>query len=224
MAKIYFEDKGPELLERKGISKAEFARRMGIRRQNVNTLFKTKNLYTIHQAARILDVPFEMLIGYTSEPELPVPDVPDDVEIPYAFGPFGNIYTGFEGKPKEAFWFLIDHQEGDLRAVFSREDIGPIDLVWGNKDFGVRPILVKHINQKDFPTVNQMIEKISSIIQSGALFSDDADKAILRKDGYLAVVRKNYRTDGKKPEPQNWVLTAYAKESPDTTTAPPDIN
>lgn len=165
-----------------------------------------------------------MLIGYTSEPELPVSDFPDEVEIPYAFGPFGNIYTGFEGRPKEAFWFLIDHQEGDLRAVFRRKDIGPIDLVWGDKDFGVRHILEKHINQKDFPTVNQMIEKISSMIQYGILFSDDADKAIFRKDGYLAVVRKNYRTKGKKPEPKNWVLTAYAKESSDTTSAPPGIH
>lgn len=69
-----------------------------------------------------------------------------------------------------------------------------------------------------------MIEKISSMIQYGAIFSDAPKKAILRKDGYLAVVRKNYRTEGKKPEPINWVLTAYAKESSDTTTAPPDID
>ena len=224
MAKTFFEEKGPALLERKGISKAEFARRMGVQRQNVNILFKTKNLYTIQKAAQIIGVPFEMLIGYTSEPELLPTIIPNEEDIPHAFGPFGNIYTGFEGKPKEAFWFLIDHQEGDLRAVFSREDIGQIDLVWGDENFGVRHILVKHINQKDFPTVNQMIDRITSMIQEGTLYFEDSDKVVLKHDGYLAIIRKNFRTNGKKPEPKIWVLTAYAKESSDTTSAPPGIH
>lgn len=217
MAKIYFEEKGLALLEKKGISKAEFARRMGIQRQNVNVLFKTKNFYTIQKAALVLGVPFELLIGYTSEPELPPVEIPNEENIPFAFGPFGNIYTCFEGKPKEAFWFLIDHQEGDLRAVFRRKDTGPIDLIWGDENCGVRHILEKHINQKDFPTVNQMIEKITSMIQEGEIFHENADKVVLKKDGYLAIIRKNYRIDGKKPEPKTWVLTAYAKESSDTT-------
>ena len=70
MNQIYFEAKGEALLERLGISKSEFARRMGIRKQNVKALFKTKNLETIYKAASVLDVPFEMLIGYVEEPEL----------------------------------------------------------------------------------------------------------------------------------------------------------
>ena len=44
MAKIYFEDKGPELLERKGISKAEFARRMGIQ-SDIHTLAKRQHCF-----------------------------------------------------------------------------------------------------------------------------------------------------------------------------------
>lgn len=197
---------------------------MGIQRQNVNVLFKTKNFYTIQKAAQVLGVPFELLIGYTSEPELPPAETPEEENIPCAFGPFGNIYTGFEGKPKEAFWFLIDHQEGDLQAVFSREDTGPIDLIWGDEKCGVRHILVKHINQKDFPTVNQMIERITLMVQEGIISYENEDKVVLKKDGYLAIIRKNYRTDGKKPEPKTWVLTAYAKESSDTTSAPPGIH
>ena len=70
MNQIYFEAKGEGLLERLGISKSEFARRMGIRKQNVKALFKTKNLETIYKAATVLGVPFEMLIGYVEEPEL----------------------------------------------------------------------------------------------------------------------------------------------------------
>ena len=70
MDQIYFEAKGEALLERAGMSKSEFARRMGIRKQNVKALFKTKNLGTIYKASEVLGVPFEMLVGYIEEPEL----------------------------------------------------------------------------------------------------------------------------------------------------------
>ena len=77
MKGIYFEEKGLALLELRGITKAEFARRMGIQRQNVNVLFKTNNLEIIARAAEVLDVPLALLTGYVGEPdvcELPVPE------------------------------------------------------------------------------------------------------------------------------------------------------
>ena len=81
MNQIYFEAKGEELLERIGMTKAEFARRMGIRKQNVKALFKSKNLETIYKAAGVIGVPFEVLIGYMEEPNLDeVPIVPYDEE------------------------------------------------------------------------------------------------------------------------------------------------
>ena len=56
--------------ERIGMTKSEFARQMGIRKQNVKALFKSKNLETVHKAAGVLGVPFEMLVGYIEEPDL----------------------------------------------------------------------------------------------------------------------------------------------------------
>lgn len=82
MNQIYFEAKGEALLERIGMSKSEFARRMGIRKQNVKALFKSKNLETIYRAATVMEVPFEMLIGYIEEPDLSeIPPIapPDDI-------------------------------------------------------------------------------------------------------------------------------------------------
>lgn len=70
MKQIYFEAKGEAVLEQIGMSKSEFARQMGIRKQNVKVLFKTKNLETIHKAAVVMNVPFELLIGYVEEPNL----------------------------------------------------------------------------------------------------------------------------------------------------------
>lgn len=82
MNQIYFEAKGEALLEKIGMSKSEFARRMGIRKQNVKVLFKSKNLETIYKAADVMGVPFEMLIGYIEEPD-PIP--------PYASYETGDI-------------------------------------------------------------------------------------------------------------------------------------
>ena len=88
MATIYFEEKGEELLKRAGLTKAEFARRMGIHKQNVGVLFRTKNLETIHRAAGVLGVPFELLVGYTTEPD-PVQVRPEefDLQDPFVIEP-----------------------------------------------------------------------------------------------------------------------------------------
>ena len=79
MNQIYFEAKGEALLERIGMTKSEFARQMGIRKQNVKALFKTKNLETIYKAANILGVPFEMLIGFTNEQDLSAAATDDSI-------------------------------------------------------------------------------------------------------------------------------------------------
>lgn len=82
MNQIYFETKGEALLERIGMSKSEFARRMGIRKQNVKALFRTKNLETIYKASEVLGVPFTLLVGYIEEPDLSeIPIAPPDEEV-----------------------------------------------------------------------------------------------------------------------------------------------
>ena len=78
MKGIYFEEKGAELLDKVGMTKAEFARRMGIQRQNVNVLFRTNNLEIIARAAEVLDVPLALLVGYVEEPDLDEYQLSDD--------------------------------------------------------------------------------------------------------------------------------------------------
>ena len=83
MPQLYFEAKGEEILERIGMKKTEFARRMGIRKQNVKSLFKSNNINTIYRAASVMGVPFEALIGYVEEPDIystPVIPIDEDEE------------------------------------------------------------------------------------------------------------------------------------------------
>ncbi|MBR5074841.1 MAG: helix-turn-helix transcriptional regulator [Bacteroidales bacterium] len=63
--KLFFEEKGAELLKNIGMTKAEFARRMCIHKQNVNLLFKTKNIMVLRKAAEVLGVSFELLVSHT---------------------------------------------------------------------------------------------------------------------------------------------------------------
>lgn len=84
MNQLYFEAKGEELLEIIGMRKSEFARQMGIKKQNVKTLFKSKNLETIRKAASVMGVRFELLIGYIEEPDLstiPIDVIDCDYEV-----------------------------------------------------------------------------------------------------------------------------------------------
>ena len=81
MKGIYFEEKGAKLLEYVGMTKSEFARRMGIQRQNVNVLFQSNNIETISRAADVLGVSLALLVSYVDEPnidEIPVNDFIDD--------------------------------------------------------------------------------------------------------------------------------------------------
>lgn len=67
--KTYFEEHGDALLKRMGISKTEFAEKMGVKKQNVNALFATKNIIVLRKAAQVLDVPLETLIADAQEKE-----------------------------------------------------------------------------------------------------------------------------------------------------------
>ena len=67
--KTYFEEYGEALLRRMGITKTEFADKMGVKKQNVNTLFATKNILVLKKAAQVLDVPLETLIADATEQE-----------------------------------------------------------------------------------------------------------------------------------------------------------
>lgn len=66
MNQTIFEAHGEELIARAGMTKAEFARRMGIQRQNVKALFHSPKLETVQRAAVVLNLPIVYLIGYVN--------------------------------------------------------------------------------------------------------------------------------------------------------------
>lgn len=163
----------------------------------------------------------------------------EDAE-PIGTGVFGNIYNQFKGKVKEAFNFLMHHKSGDLLGVFHRDDVGDIDLVWGDRktNQGLDHIIDKHIEQHhDFTSVEDAMNKIDDIINNGTINEKKSkwDKVVIEKDGMAVVIRKNVR-DNKGvvlDENKNWIVTAFdgnykqgekKNASSDTTLATPSIN
>jgi len=143
---------------------------------------------------------------------------------PIGHSTFGSVYNQFKGKVLQAVKFLLNHESGDLLGVFHRNDVGDIDMVWGDEGGGLCHILNKHINDKDFPTVKDLVSRIEDIINKGEVDErhSNADKLVLVKDGYLVTIRRNVREKGIKIADKNWVLTAYNKDAPATTKAPVD--
>ena len=149
MNQIYFEANGEKLLERIGMTKSEFARQMGIRKQNVKALFRTKNLETIYKAATVIGVPFEMLVGYVEEPDLNempiVPVVEDTDEIAEDDIPVGNtkearrkrqdliyaFYTGWKRKnPEQKKYNIALRDDINIRAVSLDETAAQASLTY----------------------------------------------------------------------------------------------
>lgn len=129
---------------------------------------------------------------------------------------FGNVYNQFRGKVKAAFDFLMKHQSGDLLGVFHREDVGDIDLVWGDYNGGLGHIIRRHIvEQNDFDNVDEIRDIVSSVIANGNIVRENVDKVNIEYDGYRVSIRKVNRDGrGNIVEHKNWVVTAFQSEKP----------
>lgn len=118
---------------------------------------------------------------------------------PIGKGFFGDIYNQFAGRIKESFDFLVKNRSGDLLGVFHRNEVGDIDLIWGDNSAGIAHIINKHIGDgKSFSNMDEFVEVVTDVIHNGEIGFKNGDKVVFRKGNYLVTVRKNIREKGKK--------------------------
>jgi len=121
---------------------------------------------------------------------------------------FGGIYDQFRGKAREAFYFLKSKKEGYLKGVFHRDDIGDIDLVWGDapNDYngkGLAHIIRKHIQKfGDFNDLDDAIATISDVINNGESYNNSRDARLVN------IEKGDYRVVVAMDNEGNWVLSA----------------
>jgi len=126
---------------------------------------------------------------------------------PVGTGDFGEVYDQFKGKPKEAVDFLVKKKGGDLLGVFHRDEVGDIDLVWGEshnpyRGKGLSHIIRKHIETlHDFKDIDELSAVLDDVVNNGSV-GKNGNNIEITKDGYRVVLAQE--DNGKK-----WVLTAF---------------
>lgn len=114
---------------------------------------------------------------------------------------WGNVYQWAVDKAKEAADFLRKKQTGYLKGVFHRDDIGDIDLVWGNDKGGLKHIIQKHIvEHDDFDSVEEAMSVMDDVVRNGSVTT--------QKDG-IKIEANGYRVALRQSEDGNWIVTAY---------------
>ncbi|GAA9999102.1 DUF3519 domain-containing protein [Helicobacter pylori] len=128
---------------------------------------------------------------------------------------WGHNYSEFEGDGLGAINKLLETKKGFVAGAFYKEGLGDIDLVWGNKDYGLEHILKRRESDAIDKGMSkeeakkyalEIINNIPNIISNGKLSKDDL--------GRLKIEFKNQRvwlSDSWKGETLNnrWVITSY---------------
>ncbi|MGL2452078.1 DUF3519 domain-containing protein [Helicobacter pylori] len=123
---------------------------------------------------------------------------------------FGKNYPEFALKPKEALEKLLQEKNGQVAGAAFREDLGGIDFVWGNKDYGLEHILEKRkkqykrlglTNEQAKERTNELIKKIPNIIQKGLKEED--------KPGYAVIILNNSKVVLSKFKGDNELKNHY---------------
>ena len=111
---------------------------------------------------------------------------------------------------------MLKNKSGDLLGVFHRDDVGDIDLVWGDrkKNSGLDHIIEKHIERlKDFSSAEEAIQVIEDVINNGQIDEKKSkwDKITIKYGDFTVVLRKNVRDENGNiiDSNKNWVVTAF---------------
>lgn len=117
----------------------------------------------------------------------------------------GKEFKGVKGQ--DAIHKLLQEKQGHVKGAFHREDIGDIDLVWGNDELGLQHI-VKH-REKQGIDVSDFTKDLTSVIESGEFRKkNDRGNFEFMREGKIAVISPELR--GTK---LTFLLTAFKTHS-----------
>ncbi len=127
---------------------------------------------------------------------------------------FGKNYPEFALKPKEALEKLLQEKNGQVAGAAYRDDLGGIDFVWGNKDYGLEHILKRREEQAISKGLSEaeakeyalnVVKSIPEIIEKGVKVDNNGRIAIEYKHMRVGL---NDKWDNQKLE-NKWVISSY---------------
>ncbi len=138
-----------------------------------------------------------------------------------ALSEWGHNYSEFKNDGLGAINKLLETKKGFVAGAFYKEGLGDIDLVWGNKDYGLEHILKRREDQALNNGINEteakeyamsVVKTIPEVIEKGVK---------VERNGRMAIEYQNIRVglkDNWKGEklPNHWVITGYEKRSEDS--------
>ncbi|WP_390431527.1 DUF3519 domain-containing protein, partial [Helicobacter pylori] len=131
---------------------------------------------------------------------------------------WGHHYSEFKGDGLGAINKLLETKKGFVAGAFHKEGLGDIDLVWGNKDYGLEHILKRRIEsyikkglkpkfaeQRALNLVRMMPE----VIEKGKVGKDDQGRLKIETNDILVALRDNWQGE---PLKNKWVITGFEKK------------
>ncbi|WP_162969988.1 DUF3519 domain-containing protein, partial [Helicobacter pylori] len=132
-------------------------------------------------------------------------------EAPSEWGP---NYSEFKNDGLGAINKLLETKKGFVAGAFHKEGLGDIDLVWGNKDYGLEHILKRSEKQAKNKGLNEqqakeyalnIAETIPEVIDKGVKVDNNGRMAI---EYHGMRVGLNDKWDNQKLE-NHWVISSY---------------
>ncbi len=122
-------------------------------------------------------------------------------------GIFGENYAEFKGKGQEAINHLLKTKSGQVQGAFHRDDLGEINLVWGqvtdakkHKGYGLAHIVDKH--------GEQAARQIPQIIKDGKLAKDTQGRLRIETQSHIVGINDTYGDE----KIGHWIVTSYEKK------------
>ncbi len=145
------------------------------------------------------------------------------LETPSEWGP---NYSEFKGDGLGAINKLLETKKGFVAGAFYKEGLGDIDLVWGNKDYGLEHILKRREKQAKNQGLNEQQAK-EYALNIAKTIPEVIDKGVkVERNGRMAIEYQNIRVglnDDWYSEklPNKWVISSY--EIHNSESEPPSL-
>ena len=113
---------------------------------------------------------------------------------------FGPVYDEFKDDPAAAIRHLIQAKDGEAVAAVTREGLGDISLIYGDKDKGLAHILDRH--------GQEILDRLPDLLANGVMYSKlgQKDRVYIGTPEAEATIRLDW--DGKA---RTWLVTAFER-------------
>ena len=118
---------------------------------------------------------------------------------------FGTNYAEFYHDGKGAIDKLLTEREGQVAGAFYRKELGDIDLVWGNENFGLAHILKRRSEQWGEEKAIKFLSHLDENIKNGDI-SQAQNKRVAIKTNKTTIILDNMGEN-------KFVLSAYRDRS-----------